>query len=428
MWGNSYYYDMKTGDNVIFNNIDVKLLRIENHFNLIKVGADTLDIKVSRRSLPVEVKGIKIFIADNRNIKKLSSDTLMHGLLNNDALICICEKDKPFLDPGSFVYPVSFNDGFQWSAEEDSYMFSWQMNDPPQKNKIGSYPGIGIDLNDAKGLEKHWITAVENSREIWVSDEVDGMDNSICLLLESQSHPGIYYVYNKMFNKNINVRKGRKIVAGDLIGTAWGDKKWGHLQFAIIKSDTVPDFPFVNIINGFPQLYGLYNRNIFDQVRIYTKGRILFGKPPEMCGNKKNTQAYEDYDGKGWIIGKWNIADKVESVNNDSDGNVRLKKILFQATPAECKNPADYYDYEISVPNGTYRIRARAGDISLPTKQKIEFEGVKPVTLSLAEGEFNWTTERIVNVFDGRLTIRIYIDHENKFAAGLSEIVFQRAN
>ncbi|MBW6492371.1 MAG: hypothetical protein K0B15_14405 [Lentimicrobium sp.] len=50
----------------------------------------------------------------------------------------------------------------------------------------------------------------------------------------------------------------------------------------------------------------------------------------------------------------------------------------------------------------------------------------KKCTLADA-GEFNWTGERVVKVYDGTLNVRIYTDTENEKVEGLSEIVFQRA-
>ncbi len=424
-WGSCYYYDMKAGEKVIFNDVEVSLLKTEDHYNLVRIGTDTLELKVARRSLPASHIGVRIFIADNKNVKSLSADTLMHELLKKDALICLSEAAKPMLDENRYIFPVSFNDGFLWSVEEDSYMFSWQGEDHHDV-----YRGIGIDLHDAKGLEKHWLRALENSTVVWISDQSGSKDNnSACVLLESDSQPGIFYVYSNLYRKNLSVRKGRKLVRGAIIGTAWGDGLWGHLQFGIIRSDSVPQpcDAFSSLVNGFPQLYELYFRNNFHHTRQYSKGRIEFGKPAPLCGNRRNTQAFEDYDGKGWLTGKWNIADKVESVTDGISGNVRLGKVLFRGTSAECENPGNYYDYEINVPYGVYRVRARAGDISLPTKQKIEFEGTRPFNLTLGAGEFDWTTERIVDVKDGRLTVRIFLDEDNEAAAGLSEIVFQKA-
>ena len=147
-----------------------------------------------------------------------------------------------------------------------------------------------------------------------------------------------------------------------------------------------------------------------------------------MCiRDRKNTSAYENYSGAGWELGKWNVADKVDYVLKGLEGNVRLWKKMFAGTIAECLNPSNFYDYEISVHNGVYRIRAKMGDLSLPTWQKIAFEGIDAGTISNEKAVFNWTSEKVVKVNDGKLTIRIYVDPANEKPAGISEIVFQRA-
>jgi len=65
--------------------------------------------------------------------------------------------------------------------------------------------------------------------------------------------------------------------------------------------------------------------------------------------------------------------------------------------------------------------------LELASWQKIQFEGVTSATYSLDAGEFKWTSERVVKVKDGKLTVRIFIDESNKKVAGISEIVFQKA-
>ncbi|MBK6282340.1 MAG: hypothetical protein IPF54_06425 [Draconibacterium sp.] len=67
------------------------------------------------------------------------------------------------------------------------------------------------------------------------------------------------------------------------------------------------------------------------------------------------------------------------------------------------------------------------GRFSLPTWQKIAFEGIDAGTISNEKAVFNWTSEKVVKVNDGKLTIRIYVDPANEKPAGISEIVFQRA-
>ena len=104
-----------------------------------------------------------------------------------------------------------------------------------------------------------------------------------------------------------------------------------------------------------------------------------------------------------------------------------MRKTLFKGYAGQRRNPNNWYDYEIIVPPGVYRIRARIGDVNLPTWQKVEFENIEAGEFENKAGEFKWTSERVVKVKDGRLTVRIYVDANNEKPAGLSEIVFQKA-
>ena len=430
-WGNGFYYNLNIGETIHFNDAEITLLQLKNHFNALKIGEDTLWLKVSRRTLPNVSQGFRIFVADNKNVKALTSDTAVHGLLTKDALICVSNFRKNLLEPNHYVFPISFNDGFLWSAEEDSYMFSYQYCENPE-NKVPpfSYPGIGFDLQDARGLDKHLITAVENSTVVWIEDKNIGEnDKQASVLLESESQPGIYYVYDHLYNKTLEVRKGQKLVRSEIIGTAWGDEMWGNLEFSVIKSDTVPTYEnrHTNVINIFPQVYELYFKQTSTYQKNYSKGRIRFGLMPSQNGNMKNVSAFQNYTGKGWSLGQWNTADKVAWICNSEEGNARLRKILFGNTKARCENPNDYYEYQINVLNGVYRIRAKVGDLLLPSQQKIEFNGISAGTFSLKEGETKWTSESVIKVTNGKLTVRIYVDPENQKVAGLNEIVFQRA-
>jgi hypothetical protein len=429
-WGNSAYFNINIGESIQFNDHEIKLLKIEKHFNQLKIGTDTVWLKVSRRSLPEQFGNLRIFVADNSNVKALSSDEQIHGLLKKDALICLSLGHLPLLDPTKFLFPISFNDGFKWSVEEDSYMFSVMNNTERKMPDCETNTGVDFDLQDARGIEKHWIVSIENSTVVWIEDKNIGKTGKeAAVLLESESQPGIYYLYKHLYNRNLEVKKGQKLLRGELIGTIWGDENWGHLTFSVIKSDSIPTLKGCeqNVINCFPQMFELYFKQTIAFSKNFSKGRIFFGKISSQNGNQKNTNAFENYSGKGWILGKWNTADKVDYVQKGTDGNVQLRKKMFAGSAAECTNPNDFYDFEINVQNGIYRIRSKMGDISLPTWLKISFEGVEAGIISNEKAGFNWTSEKVVKVNDGKLTVRIFVDPTNEKPAGISEIVFQRA-
>lgn len=429
IWGNGFFYNLDIGESITFGGLEIKIMEVENHYTKLKVGADTLWLKVARRSVPEKIGAVRVYVADNKNAGALSSGSCGKRLLKKDVLLCLSDSYKQLLDPEKFTFPVSFNDGFSWQAEEESYMFSYYNRDKTGRKKdYHVSEGIGFDLQDARGQMKHWLVAPENSRVVWIRNN-GNTKNQASVLLESESQPGIYYYFSKLFPKNVSVKKGQKLLRGDAVGTAWGDEEWGYAHFQVIYSETEPEYDdcMQNSVNCFPQLFGLYFRQAENISRSFSRGKITFGRLRQQNGNQKNIMAFEPYSGKGWILSRWCVADKVEWVTSGGEGNARLKKVMFEGTPAECENPVNFFDYRITVPNGTYRIRAKVGDVYLPSWQKVEFEGVASVTKSLDAGETYWTGERIVEVKDGSLDVRIYIDAENKKVAGLSEIVFQRA-
>ncbi|MFV0592767.1 MAG: hypothetical protein ACK5M7_15385 [Draconibacterium sp.] len=422
-WGNTSYFSLNIGDSIICDSTSVILLKIENQYNTLTAGNDTIRIKVSGRSLPGTANGLQLFVADNKWIKALSDNRSIHGLLKKDVLLGVAKISNNLLDKNQFVFPISFNHGFVWHGDEESYMYSFVYDD--KKKTYETYPGIGIDLSDAKGFEKHWLVAIENSTVAWVEKQKD--KQTACVLIQSEAFPGIFYVYDCLYEKNLEVRDGQKLEKGELIGTAWGNAEWGHVHLAVVYSDTIPSYQdrFANCVNFFPQLYELYFGNSYIGAKSYSKGQINFGRRPSHSGNEKNNTAFEEYLGKGWVFDSWNRADKLETVFRGEEGNVRLRKKIFSGLSAQSINPNNYFDYEIGVRNGLYRIRSKVGDVKTETWQKVEYEGVTSNTFALAAGEQKWTDERIVKVEDRKLTVRIYIDPSNQKPAGLSEIVFQ---
>lgn len=424
VWGNSSYFNLNKGDSIRFKGVVVSLLGVHGNWNKVKIGTDTLQLKVAQRSLPTVVQEINAFVADNYAVAELTRDTAVHGLLTKDALLCLSPRSKKLLDRQNFVFPVTFNHGFVWSGEEDSYLFSLTREKPADQYR--PFPGMGLNLHEARGEAIHWIAALEACTVEWI--ETRDRDASACVLLSSVKHPGIYYVYDRLYKKNLEVRKGQNLQKGELIGTAWGDDKWGYFQLAVVYGSQPPAYEnrYANVVNCFPQMYELYYRHALALSRTFSKGKIEFGRLPERCGNVQNASAFEQYLGKGWLFDHWNTADKLEWVARGESGNVRLQKKVFDGTLAACSNPQPFFEYAIAVKNGTYRIRAKVGDVEKTSWQNVCFEKVDAGTLMLAAGEQKWTSEKIVRVSDYRLHVRIYLNPAGDTVAGLSEIVFQQ--
>ncbi len=429
-WGGVTYINMSVGEKVKFRGEEVELLSIRNHFNRIRINGDTAWIKVCYRAPVSLMRNMQVFVADNRNVKSIVSNRELHGLLTKDALIALCPLSEPLIDQWQFVFPVSFSGGYIWRNDEDSYIFSYQGGSNRIEGMNVHFPGLALDMKNARGSSKFGILAMEAGRIAWINSKMDETGQpKAALCLASDSFPGIYYIYQNLYSKYVFVKPHQKVKQGDELGYIWGDGPWENLQLSVIRSDTVPDFNRrnTNLVNFFPQLMELYYGRQPAGGQMFTKGQILFGIPTGVNGNKKNVAAYENYQGTGWILGNWNTADKVEWVSTRTTGNARLSKTLFEGQPARCTNPLDWYEYEIDVDPGIYRIRASVGDCLLPSWQKVEFEGVIAGTYELDAGEFTWTPERIVKVQDGRLTVRIYLADQSR-KAGINQIVFQQAN
>src|SRR5690606_36073477 len=132
-----------------------------------------------------------------------------------------------------------------------SYPFSYYKV-PERENFYYPYPGVGFNLHEARGLQQHWLVAMENSRVIWIENLPGDKDmNQVCVLLESELQADIYYAYNGLYNKNIVVKKGQRLRRGDAIGTAWGEEMWGHVQLVVMHSEKEPKVSecFKNVVN-----------------------------------------------------------------------------------------------------------------------------------------------------------------------------------
>jgi hypothetical protein len=428
-FGNVSYFNLNVGEKCNFNESEIEILKVYNHYTKLRVDSDTVWLKVARRSPALALASVNIFIADNKSVKAISGNSPVHGLLKKDVLLAVSPVGVPLTDNSLMEFPVSFTQGFLWRTLEDTYMFSYQQGPDNEINNEPSYAGLGIDMRETRAMDKHLVVAMENGRAVWVETRIPGTtEPQATICIQSESSPDIFYIYEHLHSRGISVKRNQRILKGDGLGFAWGDGNWNHFRICVVKSDTIPGFEnrHHNAVNFYPQMLGIYfgQRSLFSHS--FTKGQIYFGRASHLNANARNVSGFEELHGTGWLLGRWNTADKVEWVSGRKSGNARLRKTLFNGQPAQCTNPNDWYEFEINVRNGIYRIRALVGDHFQPSWQKIEFEGVGAGTFTRNAGDLVWTSERIVKVNDGKLTVRIYTDGER--IAGLSEIVFQQAS
>jgi len=429
-WGAVTYVNLSIWEKYNFHGEEIELLALRNSYNRLRVNHDTIWLKVCYRAPASVIGNLRIFIADNRNVKAIASDKAIHGLLKKDILLAVSPLWNPMIDLWQFIFPVSFKNGYIWRNDEDSYLFSYQGNEISKTEGGNQFAGVALELKNARESDKYGILAMESGKIMWIETKSGGTGQpKAALCLASDSFPGVYYIYQNLNKKYIFVKQNQKVGRGDELANMGGDGTWEYLQLGIVCSDSVPDYSrcSANLINFFPQLLELYyGRQPVGKQR-FSKGQISFSISTGMKGNAKNVSAFEDYQGTGWKLDAWNTADKVEWVSNKLTGNARLSKTLFEGQPAQCTNPDDWYDYEIEVENGKYRVSSSVGDCFLPTWQKVEYEGVMAGTYQLNTGEFAWTPEKVVTVNDGKLTIRLYLADQTR-KAGISKILFQQTD
>lgn len=428
VFGNVSYFNLNIGQTCVFNENEIEVLDNENHYTQIRVDEDTIWLKVSRRTPATTISKVQVFIADNSAVKAISGNSRIHGLLRKDVLLALAPAELPLADNLQFVFPVSFTQGFLWRTLEDTYVFSYQQGKTDETGIERSYSGVGIDMRETRAMDKHMVLAMENGRIAWLETKIPGtVEPQAIVCIQSESSPNVYYIYEHLHSRGLLIRKNQRILKGEGIGYAWGNGNWNHFRIGVVLSDSIPVFENRHhyAINFYPQLLNLYfgRQPVFSN--FFTKGQIYFGRPDHMNGNSKNISAFEEYQGTGWNLGRWNTADKVEYVSGRRTCNARLRKTLFTGQSGQCTNPHNWYEFEINVQIGAYRIRALVGDQLLPSWQRIEFEGINAGTFRREAGDHVWTSERIVKVNDGKLTVRIYTDGEQ--VAGISEIVFQQA-
>lgn len=428
-WGNATYINLSVNESYVYSGKKITLVSMENNYCTIKVGDTGKRLVVARRTLPDVMEGIRVFVADNKNVKELTSDSEYHGLLTKDAFICLSDAARPLLDPERYCFPISRRDGYDWHMEESSHMFAYYghasyFKSPYHLSKgdkfYRSHEGIDFDLHDARGIEKHPLVAVEAGTVRMV---LQANQDEMCIIIESASDANIYYIYKHIYVKYYYVQEGQKVQKGDILAYIWGDGVWGHLHFAVVYQKAIPsyDLRYFDLLNCFPQAYELWYGDLSSRAKVWTEGYFTFGHKKWMVENKLRAAVYDDLVGYGWKVDEGFTAGAVDIYEG---GNLRLEKVLHPGTAAEYENPNNYYDFEVAVPNGGYIVNALVGDRERSSWQKISFSGVDAGTYELGANHYAQTSEKSVEVEDGRLKVRIVLKDSNT-RAGISQLYFK---
>ena len=113
-FGNVLYVNLNQGEEYSFKGVSVKVLAIENTWTKVQIDQQEKWLNVARRELPLEMAGIRVFVADHKNLKALTTDDYVHQLLTKDVILCLSDASFPLLDTSQFTFPIARSDGFEW--------------------------------------------------------------------------------------------------------------------------------------------------------------------------------------------------------------------------------------------------------------------------------------------------------------------------
>jgi murein DD-endopeptidase MepM/ murein hydrolase activator NlpD len=425
-WGNAIYVDMAINEEFPYLGKTISLVGCKNNYCTVEVDRTQEDLIVARRALPTEINGVRVSVAMNKNVKKLTSllDREL-GLCKKDALLCLSDPSLPLLNSEQFTFPISRQDGYVWSMEAGSHMFSYSASYANGSYRPKTHKGLDFNLHEARGKKIHALVAIESGTVNWIEKDKGGTGKEGCICIQSASHPEIYYLYKHVNDEYINVSAGTKVEKGQQLAYIWGDDTWGHLHLGIVRRDEVPSYNrrYINLLNYFPQMYELWEGSLALRSRKWEIGDFKFGSTNDLNQGRKYAAGYDDVIGYGWKLGDWCVGNRVLWSRDNSLANCWMSKTLYAGTAAEATNPSDYYDFEILVENGTYMVQAEIGDLASPSWQKVVFEGVDAGTYDLRKGELKWTSNHQVIVNDNKLTIRLYLK-DRQTIVGISELKF----
>ena len=429
-FGNSIYVNLSLGQSIDFNGNNIQLIKCKNGLSYLEINGKEIKLPVAKRTLPVVVDSVRIFIADQKEFKNITSDSSVHALLESEAYICLSDPSKPLLNQNKYAFPISKKDGYTWSMEEDSHMFAYLgLAEWISSNYYRSHEGIDLNMHEARGKELHPLIAIENGEVVLVAGTSITKGKDGCIIIKSEANKNIYYVYKHTNPSTHKVREGQFVKKGDMLSYIWGDQAWGHLHFAVVYREEVPEYDnrYENCLNYFPHMYELYHDDLLSQKVSFTKGNFNFGCQRWVDGNSRRLNSYNELLGYGWDIRSWSTSQSVEGVLGVTYGNARLKKTLHKGTKAASENPFNYFDFLVNVENGIYDVTCTIGDYELPCNFILSIENEESEKFSTLKKEFIKVKKNKVKISDGKLTVRIQLVNED-VVAGIKSLTFEKVS
>jgi len=201
----------------------------------VELNGQSLVLTSATYNLPVTFAGVQIDCPITKGYVGNSSQGNAWGLVK-DARLRLWPADSPWIEPGTFVYPLKQ----RWFASNT------QMANEPTFVDGGEAPGAtniyyhyGLDFGGAEGLVE--VVAATNGRVISSGKEIlPGYADSpakprydVVYLLDDR---GWYYRYSHLFSIDPAMRPGAPVAMGQMIGVLGkegGSGGWSHLHFDI---------------------------------------------------------------------------------------------------------------------------------------------------------------------------------------------------
>src|SRR5437879_7955682 len=203
----------------------------------VELNGQSLVLTSGTYHLPVKLAGVQIDCPITKGYVGNSSEGNVWGLLK-DARLRLWPKGSPWIEPGTFVYPLKQ----RWFASHTQ-----MANEPtfvdggeaPSNKKI--YYHYGLDSGGAEGMAD--VVAASAGRVVSSGKEIlPGYDDSpaqprydVVYLLDDR---GWFYRYSHLQTIDPAMRPGAQVTLGQkvgVLGKEGGSGGWTHLQFEITR-------------------------------------------------------------------------------------------------------------------------------------------------------------------------------------------------
>jgi PKD domain/Peptidase family M23 len=273
----------------------------------VAVGGQTVTLVSANYRLPSRVGGMQIDCPVTRGYRQNSSETVAGrdpwGLVK-DARLRLWPAGSPLLRPGTFLYPAKqrwFASGTQM-ANEPVHVDG---GEKPLVKRI--YYHYGLDIGGAEGMVE--VVAATDGLVVSSGKEVlPGYKDTpvaprydVVYVLDSR---GWYYRYSHLKTISPEVKPGRKLKMGQLVGLLGkegGSGGWSHLHFDI--SGRQPSGKW-GIIEGYAFLWEAYQKQ-------YKPNLIAVARPHHFvaAGEKVTLDGSRSWSDTGKLSFAWTFND-----------------------------------------------------------------------------------------------------------------------